>query len=278
MGNVASETCGPLMEGHELQFLDEEERHERLQGILDRFQISIADANDLTALQDYEIVVIADDSSSMNSGATPLEQRQIGTPLQTRWQELKETLSLIVDLGACFDASGLDIFFLNRPALKGVRSSKDWSFGRAFSWPAKGSTPLTKTLKRVVQECGGERPVLLFILTDGKPNDGVANFSQAIREIVTKESTPHTFRIQVMACTGEEDAVGYLDEIDREFSEVDCTDDYYTEMQQVLKEARRVKKFTRGDWCMKAMLGPINGKFDRMDEKEQSNKVFFGGA
>jgi len=251
---------------------------EKLQHVLNRFQITIAEANDLVALQDYEIVVIADDSSSMNSGSAPPDQRQLGSSMQTRWQELRETLSLIVDLGGCFDATGLDIFFLNRPALKGVRSSEDWAFRRAFWSPAKGSTPLTETLETVVQECGSERPVLLFILTDGQPNGGVPAFRQAIREIVTKQSTSHTFRIQIMACTGDEAAVGYLDEIDREFSEVDCTDDYYSEMQQVLKEARRVKKFTRGDWCMKAMLGPISSKFDNLDEKEQSNKAHFGGA
>merc|ERR1719336_3283165 len=44
---------------------------DKLNGILDRFEISIAEANDLVVLQDYEIVIICDDSGSMSGAAQP---------------------------------------------------------------------------------------------------------------------------------------------------------------------------------------------------------------
>lgn len=241
----------------------------KLEEVLNRFEISIASAQDLVALEDYEIVCIVDDSGSMSRSAAPPAQRQLGKPSRTRWEELQDTISLIVDLGCCFDDSGIDLFFLNRASITGVRSTDDPRFVGAFHAGPCGGTPLTETLGRVAKACGGEKPVLLFVLTDGEPSGGITTFRTELARLVRRQSTSHTFRVQIMACTGDEDAVGWLDEIDAEFSEVDVTDDYYSEMLQVLKEAKRVNKFTRGDWCMKAMLGPISAKFDAWDEMQK---------
>merc|ERR1711879_353872 len=89
-----------------------------------------------------------------------------------------------------------------------------------------------------------------------------------------KESTNTTFKVQIMACTGNDDEVAYLDDLDRELHEVDCTDDYYTEKAQVIR-AGLTDKFSRGDWCMKAMLGPVSRKFDQWDERTH-NKLLAG--
>lgn len=237
---------------------------ERLQAILDRFEITIAEANDLVALEDYEIVVIADDSGSMTCPSPPASQRKLGVPSPTRWDELKETVALIVELGACFDSSGLDIHFLNRSTVTNVKSSRDPAFCNAFRDSPNGGTPLTETLMRVVQGSSGEKPVL-FILTDGVPNGGPERFGAELRRVVNKQSTNHTFQVQIMACTGDDAAVGYLNKLDQEFTEVDVTDDYFAEREEVLK-AGRTKTFSRGDWCMKAMLGPVSCKFDALDE------------
>merc|ERR1719512_469317 len=186
-----------------------------------------------------------------------------GMKIQSRWDELKEALAQITELGAIFDKSGIDIFFLNRPEITNVASSQTRQFQQAFEKPPTGGTPLTKILQTVVARVGGEKPVLLFIMTDGEPDDGRESFCRVLRSVVEKKSTPHTFRIQIMACTGDENAVGYLDDVDKEFDAVDVTDDYYSEKAQVLKFR---DKFSRGDWCLKAMLGPVSSKFDAWDE------------
>jgi len=239
----------------------------KLQGILDRFEISIAEANDLVVLQDYEMVVIADDSGSMLNNSLPPEMRVLGAPYKTRWDELKETVAEIVEIASCFDESGVDVFFLNRPAVLGVRHATDHSFTSSFAAPPRGTTPLTETLQRVAQKTAGERPVLLFILTDGEPNGGKGPFTAALKQLVAADR-PNKLRVQIMACTADSAEVGWLNQVDEELAEVDVTDDYVSEKQEVIN-AGRVAKFTRGDWCMKAMLGPVSSKFDAWDERAQ---------
>merc|ERR1711879_864578 len=124
-----------------------------------------------------------------------------------------ETVTLIVEIGCCFDSNSVDLFFLNRGEIKGVRGATDPRLRSAFGSGPSGTTPLTETLRRVSGACGGERPVLLFVLTDGEPNGGVHAFQRELSRLVQKQSTPHTFKVQIMACTGDEDAVGYLDKI-----------------------------------------------------------------
>merc|ERR1719221_1859404 len=143
----------------------------KLQAVLDRFEISIAEANDLVTLQDFEMVIIADDSGSMNKSAEPARMRKLGQPTKTRWDELKETVAEIVEIAACFDESGVDVYFLNRPPCLGVKSAKEAAFTSSFESKARGTTPLTETLQRVAANVvNTEKQVYIFILTDGEPN------------------------------------------------------------------------------------------------------------
>lgn len=247
------------------------DKMERLRMILDQFEITIAEANDLVVLADYEIVVIADDSGSMSMASLPPAARTLGAAIPTRWDELKETCKLLVELGNCFDESGLDIFFLNRPQLKEVKGAMDPAFVEAFSKRPAGSTPLTECLRGVVAATEGERPVLLFIMTDGEPNGGSAAFAKEMERLVKKQSTSRTFKVQIMACTDEDEAVGWLNDMDEKFTAVDVTDDYYSEKAEVLA-AGKVPKFTRGDWLIKALLGPVSSKFDAWDEGPKGGK------
>mmetsp|Transcript_76616 Transcript_76616/g.206536 ORF Transcript_76616/g.206536 Transcript_76616/m.206536 type:complete len:286 (+) Transcript_76616:64-921(+) len=235
----------------------------KLESVLQRFEITIAQANDMVVLSDYEIVVIADDSGSMLNNALPPNMRVLGQPVRTRWDELRETVSEVAEIATCFDQSGIDVHFLNRPPVMGVKSAQDPAFVQAFTAPPRGRTPLTETMQRVSKSLQGERGILLFIFTDGEPNDGKNPFKQAIRQLVSSSKV----RIQIMACTAEDDEIGWLNELDAELSELDVTDDYYAEREQVIKLGL-APKFTRGDWCMKAMLGPVSQKFDKWDERQ----------
>mmetsp|Transcript_61689 Transcript_61689/g.156103 ORF Transcript_61689/g.156103 Transcript_61689/m.156103 type:complete len:288 (-) Transcript_61689:199-1062(-) len=233
----------------------------KLQAVLDRFEISIAEANDLVVLEDYDIVVIADDSGSMQNAAQPSHMRTSGAPIKTRWDELKETISEIIEIASCFNPAGIDVHFLNRPTLPQVKHANDARFHAAFASQPSGRTPLTETLQRVAGQVCTERGVLLFILTDGEPNGGKRPFSRTLKSLVSSMK----LRIQIMACTGDDEEVEWLNDLDCELTELDVTDDYHTERAQVLRTGL-AKRFTRGDWCMKAMLGPVSQKFDRWDE------------
>jgi hypothetical protein len=237
---------------------------DRLQDILDRYEVSLAEANDLVVLQDYEIAIIVDDSGSMKMSSLPPEKRQLGVPNPSRWEELKRTVELLMELSTCFDPSGVDLFFLNRQHVKGICGHTDPKFAEAFQHPPSGTTPLTETLQKVAKEVGGEKPVLLFILTDGEPNGGFRKFASELTRLVRKESTTHTFKVQLMACSGNEDEIAWMGTLDKELTEIDCTDDYYSEKDEVMKKG--MPKFSRGDWALKAMLGPVCSKFDNLDE------------
>merc|ERR1712039_647565 len=135
-------------------------------------------------------------------------------------------------------------------------------FLAAFASQPSGRTPLTETLQRVASQACTERGVLLFILTDGEPNGGKGPFPRTLRSLVSNAK----LRVQIMACTAEDDEIEWLNDLDCELKEVDVTDDYYAERTQVLQTGL-ASRFTRGDWCMKAMLGPVSKKFDQWDER-----------
>lgn len=70
-----------------------------------RYEISDEWAARLKRLESFEIVLILDDSGSM---ATPLQQPGAGAFARTvtRWDELKQTVGIIVDIAAIMDKDG----------------------------------------------------------------------------------------------------------------------------------------------------------------------------
>lgn len=104
-----------------------------------------------------------------------------------------------------------------------------------------------------------------MIFTDGKPNHGAQKFADTLRDILKKKTTKLTFRCQILPCTGNDDEIAWLKPLDKELTELDVTDDYLTEKEEA--EAKpNAAPFTRGDWCMKAMLGAVLAKYDQLDE------------
>merc|ERR1740129_1648614 len=159
------------------------------------------------------MVVIADDSGSMNYAAEPLNMRRLGQVAKSRGVELCQTVSQIVEIASCFDDSGVDVFFLNRQPVLGVREASDPNFRAAFESAPAGSTPLTEVLQRVAKKCGEEQNTLLFILTDGLPNGGMNPFVKAVEDIIQGNRV----KIQIMACTAETSEIGWLNELDQNF-------------------------------------------------------------
>lgn len=84
---------------------------EQFKAIAQRYEISDYFAQRLKQLEGFEIVLILDDSGSMN---TPLQNQAGGpfAPSMTRWDELKGTVGIIVDIAAIMDKDGLDVYFL----------------------------------------------------------------------------------------------------------------------------------------------------------------------
>lgn len=156
--------------------------------------------------------------------------------------------------------------FLNRGPVPRMEDPDDPRLRAAFDTLPSGTTPLTRRVEEVVQthwRRPGARPLLLVIATDGEPDGGADTFKRSLRRIIADKARP--VRFQIMACTDDEHAIGWLNEFDLEFDEVDVCDDFASERREVLASGR-MRSFTRADWVMKALLGPVSTKFDRWDE------------
>lgn len=224
----------------------------QLKAILIKYDATTDKAEDLLVLKDYDIVIIADDSGSM-SASLPTGG--------TRWSELKETVTQILEIACCFDADGTDIYFLNRGDVKGVAKSDDPRLVDKFAKPPGGSTPLAKALERMIKDQSGSKPLLVLIATDGVPDGGAASVIPVIKSSIAGRLKA---RYQLLACSDREADIKWMNDLDDQFKEVDCTDDYESEKAEVLRVGL-VNKFSRCDWLMKALLGPISKKYDALD-------------
>lgn len=241
---------------------EDEQLMRAMDGILEQHEVSIAEAKDLRKLKEYDIIIIADDSGSMRLKDEGMKE--------TRWEELRSTLKLVVSLGSCFDEDGLDIYFLNRDKVEGVKSADDDNLRKSFLDLPRGSTPLSKVLNQVVKDREAqvrekpalkEKPVLLMIFTDGRPDDTPEVFGSNLSKVLKKQSTKLEFRCQLFACTGKDADIQWARDLDDQLDELDFTDDFLT-VKKEMDKIGAYTSFTMGDWCLKAMLGAIDPLFD----------------
>lgn len=254
----------------EIAFDRERYRLAEFRRVVEKYRISPEFSARLRKLEDYEIILVADDSSSM---ATRVETPSAATgaheaafaPSRTRWMELKEFSAIVVDIASLMDSTGMDIYFLNRPPLRSVVSPNDPDLLRAFAAPPSGSTPLVATLNRIYNEqCARdlERKHIIIIATDGQPNEGIEKFKDVLAH------RPKNTSVTILACTDDEAAVGYLNYIDRIIPGLDVVDDYYSECREILAVQGSSFAFTFGDYVVKVLLGSIDPDMDALDERK----------
>lgn len=247
-------------------------QHQQMQALkqlMYQHQVTCFQANDLMRLHEWDICFLCDDSGSMRATVNNGIQ---GQPKASRWDELRNTVSMVVDVARTFNAEGMDLHFLNRAPIKSVTHSTQLQ--PAFAASPNGYTPLQATLRRLLAENTAhymKKPLLLIIATDGQPtNHAGANdmhgFRQAVVDAVNTRS--RVVRIQFLACSDNDTDVGWLNEMDRRIKNVDVTDDYHSERNELLR-AGRFQQFTRGDYVCKALLGGICDKFDQLDGQDR---------
>ena len=86
-----------------------------IQNVLQKYQISPTMARRLKTLEDYKIVLILDDSSSMNI----IDSAEKNT---SRWEELSGFTKVLIEIASAFNSDGCDVFFLNMQPVRKVRS------------------------------------------------------------------------------------------------------------------------------------------------------------
>ncbi|CAF0759959.1 unnamed protein product [Adineta steineri] len=251
-----------------------ETRLERFKHLIVKYNINYDFAFRLRALEGFEIAMILDDSSSMRTPVLSHNQQNLSPfdQLPTRWDELKQTVSMVIDLASTLDPDGIDIYFLNRqPLLHVVDSSQ---LNETFSILPNGPTPLTRVLSYVLnlkRSRVHDRKLLILIATDGLPTDeNGQNDLNALEKVLRHERYPAIDRIYVtfIACTDDHSSVAYLNQFDKKIPYVDVLDDYPSERAEVLAVQGKHFPFSFGDYVVKLLMGSVDQWFDQLDEKK----------
>lgn len=241
-------------------FTPDDPRWSRLQPITQRYEISQAAAARIRILENCEVVILVDDSGSMNM---PLQGSS-----ETRWDEMRRLVTIISELAVVMDSNGVDIYFLNRPPVLNVTDAR--LITQEFSKPPQGLTPIAPALRQILaakRAVSYEKKLLIFIATDGAPTDEQGNPSiSALETILRNERTPQTY-VSFLACTDNLQDVAYLSNWDRNLPNVDVIDDYRSERTEIQRTLGSTYPFSFGDYIVKALLGAVDPWFDTMDNR-----------
>ncbi|CAM4762944.1 unnamed protein product [Rotaria magnacalcarata] len=223
---------------------------DRLREITLKYEIRQELGEHLRGLEDYEIIVVCDDSGSMKTTVD-------GTN-RTRWDELCEIVKIILEIGVVFDSSGVDLFFLNRRSFSNVKDPEQ--VNQIFSNQPRGYTPLVSALQNIFQlpatRRGYDKKVLIFIATDGAPTDDNGNINvQDLEHVMNVVHQIETTHVMFLLCTDDPTCVAYLNEWKNTMANVDVTDDYRTERDKVQRRHGLNAPFSIGDYIVKALVG-----------------------
>lgn len=252
----------------------DENRLEKFKNIITKYDINYDFAFRLRAIEGFEVVMILDDSSSMYTPSIDRNQANLSpfSQLPTRWDELKHVVSIVVDLASTLDPDGIDIYFLNRPALLHVSDSSQ--LNETFSRLPNGPTPITRVLHEVLnikRPQIHDRKLLILIATDGLPtDDNGQNDLKRLEKVLRTERYPSMERIYItfIACTNDLQSVGYLNRFDKAIPNIDVLDDYQSERAEILAVQGKNFPFSYGDYVVKILMGSIDRWFDKLDEKK----------
>ena len=251
-----------------------EVRLEKFKNIVQKYNINYDYAFLLRTLEVFDIAMIIDDSSSMRTLSIDHSHQNVSPfdQFSTRWDELKQTVSIIVDLASTLSPDGIDIYFLNRQPLLHVTDSSQ--LHDAFSQLPNGATPIARVLSYVLNLKRFniyDRKLLVLIATDGLPTDeNGQNDLDGLERVLLHERYPSIDRMFVtfIACTDDLQVVAYLNQFDKQIPYVDVLDDYQSERAEVLAVQGKNFPFSYGDYVVKLLMGSVDRWFDLLDEKK----------
>lgn len=234
----------------------------KILNLIQNYEIQSFFSEKLDILSNYDIVLLCDDSGSMN---TPLSDN---TGHNTRWEELKTVIKIVISIATIFDDDGIDIYFLNRMDNMAVKSYDEVSI--ILEDPPYGGTPLTQKMVQIFNDYRkNDKPVLIIVATDGVPTcngyEDLGNFKNCI---VNKDHSK--FYISFLACSDNNDEINYLNDLDKEVPNVDTLDDYISEKEEVLNVQGSQFSYKFSDHIVRLLLGPLCPELDKLDEEKIS--------
>jgi hypothetical protein len=238
---------------------------DKLQEIIQKYEISQLFSDKLNILSSFRITFIFDDSGSMQTqlNESPLNH---GLYKATRWDELQHFAKISIEIANVFNASGVDVHFLNRPYVKNVKSIND--LRNSFEKQPNGYTPLTQVLNDVLvnyRNLEDKTNLLIIIVTDGEPTTStgqvdINGFKQCLKQ---RDSSTYT---TIISCTDQDHTMEYLNNWDKTIPRLDVVDDFRSEKQEIMRAQGSKFQFSFGDYIIKSLIGSIDPEMDRLDE------------
>ncbi len=212
----------------------------------------------LWQINEKHIITLCDDSGSMNA--------TVDGSNKTRWDELRKAILEILDIALIFDPVGMDVHFLNRAPQIGVKFSEQITY--SFSAAPNGGTPLIAKLTEIEQQYRTlPYGKLLIIATDGEPSDDNGQQNYPKLKSCMARLVEQGYNIAFLICTDQDYQVQYINDIDRQYQQVDVTDDYKTELKEVRRAQGSRFQFSYGDYIVKLLVGSIDHTLDQLDER-----------
>jgi hypothetical protein len=244
----------------------------KLEQMIKKYNINPTFVPMLRDLDEFDVVLLLDDSGSMNTGLKLPPGSSVYAKKKTRWQELAESTAIVIDIASSMDDNGIDVYFMNRGTLSGVTDFSQIS--QFFSTPAAGFTPTNRVLQQIMadrKKKGCEKKALIVICTDGTPTDDNGDEVGKIDELKTtlkNRKTADENYVTFRACTDNSATLSYLNSWDKELDRVDVISDYATEKAEVQACQGKDFQFEFPDYVIKMLLGGINDDMDKLDEKK----------
>jgi hypothetical protein len=213
-------------------------------------------------LASCEIVMLCDDSDSMNKAIAEEGTDPFALKRSTRWQELKKLAAIIIDFVTAINPNGLDIYFLNRPAIRNVTNIA--GLQSTFNAPPNGGTPLIGALRQIYVDKSiipTNKNLLIIVITDGEPTDG--SREDLYWTLINKQPNVH---ISFAECTDNAEDMEYLDQWDGRIKNFDNTDDYREELARVKMVQGQQFKFDFTDYVIKILLATFVRWYFNLDQ------------
>jgi hypothetical protein len=227
---------------------------EKVNKLIEKYEINPLFIEKLQMLDDFKIVLLCDDSGSMNTPIT-------GSSL-TRWNELKNVIQIVFEISSIFDKDGIDMYFLNRSGRCNIKESK--IINNLLKEPPFGGTPLKKKCEQIFDRYKTiNKKLLLIIATDGVPTNEYCNDdSKEFEKFLRKSDYKKTY-ISFLACSDKETEISYLNRLDKYIPNIYTQDDYNSELKEVRKVQGETFSYSLGTHITRLLLGPICPEVDK---------------
>ncbi|MTI14227.1 vWA domain-containing protein [Sansalvadorimonas verongulae] len=220
----------------------------------------------LRVLSNYEVEFVIDNRYSM---ATPDGMYGPDRRQMTRFEELKFRLGNMVRLLTYLPIRKITLRTFNSAPVEfsyAQNERPDQLYHAIHQFIQTivldhSSTPLNGILHSLMQS--SPAPKVIYLFTDGEPNDagGTDEFCRRVTE-----RNPEKFPLCIIACTGDDDCMKWLNKLDRKAARVHVVDDPQSEREEIKKVQGNQFPVSESFLLLSALLGPVDPLFDKADE------------